>query len=141
MLLAESLARGLRELSFAVDVVGNGVDANAQASLNEYDAIVLDLTLPGRDGLAVCRELRQRGIGVPVLMLTARTAIDDKVSGFDAGADDYVASSRSRSRNWWRDYVRCYDVHAPPLLTCCASAIWKWIRAVSARAAGRANFH
>jgi len=90
VLLAESLARGLRELSFAVDVVGNGVDANAQASLNEYDAIVLDLTLPGRDGLAVCRELRQRGIGVPVLMLTARTAIDDKVSGFDAGADDYL---------------------------------------------------
>ena len=88
--LAESLARGLRELSFAVDVVADGVEANMQAALNEYDAIILDLSLPRRDGLDVCRELRRRAIAVPVIMLTARTALDDKVSGFDAGADDYL---------------------------------------------------
>ncbi|MBL0172770.1 MAG: response regulator transcription factor [Gemmatimonadaceae bacterium] len=89
--LAESLARGLRELSFAVDVAADGVQANVQAALTEYDAIILDLTLPLRDGLEVCRELRRRGITVPVLMLTARTAVDDTVAGFDAGADDYLA--------------------------------------------------
>ncbi len=88
--LAESLARGLRELSFAVDIVADGMDAVTHAALNEYDAIVLDLTLPRRDGLDVCREIRRRGIAVPVLMLTARTALDDKVLGFDAGADDYL---------------------------------------------------
>lgn len=88
--LAESLARGLRELSFAVDVVGDGKEATNFAMLNEYDAIVLDLTLPGRDGLVVCREVRKRGVSTPVLMLTARTALDDKVLGFDAGADDYL---------------------------------------------------
>lgn len=88
--LAESLARGLRELSFAVDVVGDGNEAMHAAMLNEYDAIILDLTLPGRDGLAVCREIRTRGVLTPVLMLTARTALDEKVLGFDAGADDYL---------------------------------------------------
>ena len=90
-LLAESLSRGLRELSFAVDVVADGIQANREAALTEYDAIILDLTLPRRDGLDVCRELRRRGITVPVLMLTARTAVDDTVAGFDAGADDYLA--------------------------------------------------
>ena len=89
--LADSLARGLRELSFAVDVVADGVQANLQAVLTEYDAIILDLTLPRRDGLDVCRELRRRGLTVPVLMLTARTGVDDTVAGFDAGADDYLA--------------------------------------------------
>jgi DNA-binding response OmpR family regulator len=88
--LAESLARGLRELSFAVDVVGDGDAATALAALTEFDAVVLDVSLPGRDGIAVCREWRARGIAVPVLMLTARSALTDKVAGFDAGADDYL---------------------------------------------------
>lgn len=89
--LAESLARGLRELSFAVDVMADGVLANEEAALTEYDAIILDLTLPRRDGLDVCRELRRRGITTPVLMLTARTALHDTVAGLEAGADDYLA--------------------------------------------------
>ena len=88
--LAESLARGLRELSFAVDVVGDGIEATTLAVLTEYDAVILDLTLPRRDGLEVCREIRSRGIAVPIIMLTARTAIEERVSGFDVGADDYL---------------------------------------------------
>jgi two-component system copper resistance phosphate regulon response regulator CusR len=88
--LADSLARGLRELSFAVDVVSDGLAVTRLAATTEFDAIILDLSLPGRDGILVCRDLRARHISVPVLMLTARTALDEKVAGFDAGADDYL---------------------------------------------------
>ena len=89
--LSTMLAKGLREHAYAVDVVGDGDAAIFQAAVNDYDVAVLDVTMPKRDGLAVCRELRRRGITVPVLMLTARDAVDDRVAGLDAGADDYLA--------------------------------------------------
>jgi DNA-binding response OmpR family regulator len=84
------LAKGLREHAYAVDVVTDGSAAVVQAAVNEYDLVVLDVMLPKRDGFAVCRELRRRGMTVPVLMLTARDTLADKVEGLDAGADDYL---------------------------------------------------
>lgn len=88
--IASFLERGLKEEGYAVDVVYNGNDALDWAVAVEYDAIVLDVLLPGRDGFSVCRELRARGSTTPVLMLTARDAVDDRVNGLDSGADDYL---------------------------------------------------
>jgi two-component system copper resistance phosphate regulon response regulator CusR len=89
--LSAMLSKGLREHAYAVDVVVDGDQAVVQAAVNQYDAIVLDVMMPRRDGFAVCRELRRRGITAPVLMLTARDALADKVEGLDSGADDYLA--------------------------------------------------
>jgi DNA-binding response OmpR family regulator len=88
--MANILAKGLREQSYAVDVAQSGNDGLYQSSINDYDLIVLDVLLPERDGFAVCRELRARGNATPILMLTARAAVDDRLTGFDAGADDYL---------------------------------------------------
>jgi heavy metal response regulator len=88
--MANVIARGLREQSYAVDVAPDGIKGLYQASINDYDVIVLDVLLPHRDGYEVCRELRQRGNTTPVLMLTARATVDDRITGFDAGADDYL---------------------------------------------------
>ena len=88
--MANVVAKGLRENSYAVDLAEDGDDALYQAAINDYDLIVLDVLLPKRDGFQVCRELRGRDDATPVLMLTARATIDDRVDGFDAGADDYL---------------------------------------------------
>jgi two-component system copper resistance phosphate regulon response regulator CusR len=88
--MGQVVARGLREHSYAVDIAGDGNAALYQASINDYDLILLDVLLPGPDGFEVCRELRARGDATPVLMLTARALIDDRITGFDAGADDYL---------------------------------------------------
>lgn len=87
---AQMVAKGLREQTYAVDLAGDGEAALYQASINDYDLILLDVNLPGKDGLEVCRELRASGSIVPVLMLTARDAIQDRVAGLDTGADDYL---------------------------------------------------
>jgi len=87
---ARFIAKGLREAAYAVDVLDNGTAAAAQCYEYDYDAIVLDVMLPGRDGLSICRELRASGSDVPVLMLTARDAVEARVQGLDAGADDYL---------------------------------------------------
>src|SRR5581483_11541427 len=89
--LAELLARGLREEGHATDVAERGEDALWMALAASYDAIVLDVMLPGIDGFKTCQELRRHGVWTPVLMLTARDAVDDRVQGLDAGADDYLA--------------------------------------------------
>src|ERR1041384_6951503 len=88
--MANVIAKGLRENSYAVDVAQDGEAGLYQAAINDYDVIVLDVLLPQRDGYEVCRELRKRRATTPVLMLTARAAIDDRLTGFDAGADDYL---------------------------------------------------
>jgi DNA-binding response OmpR family regulator len=88
--LADVLRRGLTEDGYAVDVCADGNTAVRLASSSAYDGIVLDVMLPGRNGFAVCRELRDRGVGTPILMLTARDTVEDTVEGFDAGADDYL---------------------------------------------------
>jgi two-component system OmpR family response regulator len=84
------LERGLREEGHVVDTAARGDDALWMAGSGVYDAIVLDVMLPGLDGFGVCRELRARDLWTPVLMLTARDATDDRISGLDAGADDYL---------------------------------------------------
>jgi two-component system OmpR family response regulator len=89
--LAALLARGLREEGHAADVAERGEDALWMAPAASYDAIVLDIMLPGIDGFEVCRRLRQNEVWTPVLMLTARDAVGDRVTGLDSGADDYLA--------------------------------------------------
>ena len=84
------LARGLREQGFAVDVAGNGADALWRTHEFAYDAMVLDVMLPDTDGFDVCRSLRADGFWLPVLMLTARDSVPDRVRGLDVGADDYL---------------------------------------------------
>jgi len=88
--MAGLLKRGLEEEGHAVDVAGSGPDGFWMATENPYDAIVLDVMLPGFDGFELCRKLRQDDIWAPVLMLTARDEIGDRVQGLDAGADDYL---------------------------------------------------
>jgi two-component system OmpR family response regulator len=88
--MAALVARGLREDGHAADVADRGEEALWMAEAVSYDAIVLDAMLPGLDGFATCRRLRERGIWTPVLMLTARDAVADRVNGLDAGADDYL---------------------------------------------------
>jgi len=87
---ARMIAKGLREQAYAVDVVGDGEAALFQAAMADYDAIVLDVLLPLKDGLEVCRELRREGRAVPTLMLTARDSVEARIAGLDSGADDYL---------------------------------------------------
>ena len=89
--LRGSVARGLREASYTVDLASTGTQALAMAKANRYDAIVLDILLPGQDGIAVCRAIREQGSSVPILMLTALDAVEHRIRGLDAGADDYVS--------------------------------------------------
>jgi two-component system copper resistance phosphate regulon response regulator CusR len=87
---AQVLAKGLREQSYAVDVAPDGEAALFQAGTSDYDALILDLMLPRVDGLAVCRSIRDAGSAVPILMLTARDAVESRIEGLDSGADDYL---------------------------------------------------
>jgi two-component system copper resistance phosphate regulon response regulator CusR len=89
--LTKSLERGLREQAYAVDVATDGEDALYKASINPYDAIILDVNLPKVDGLTVCRTIRKEGSPVRILMLTARGNTEDRIQGLDSGADDYLA--------------------------------------------------
>ena len=88
--MAALLRRGLVEEGYAVDVAPDGPAAVIRANATGYDAIVLDVMLPGMDGFEVCRRLRENGVWAPVLMLTARDAVEDRIAGLDTGADDYL---------------------------------------------------
>ena len=88
--MARVIAKGLREQTYAVDLAGDGEEAAYLGSVNEYDLVILDVMLPLKDGHAVCRELRATGVRTPILMLTARGSVDDRVTGLDSGADDYL---------------------------------------------------
>jgi DNA-binding response OmpR family regulator len=88
--LARMLQRLLQEERYVVDLVADGVEAEERIRGAPYDAVILDVVLPRRDGMSVCRNLRDDGIAVPVLMLTARDTVSDRVRGLDAGADDYL---------------------------------------------------
>jgi len=88
--IARFVARGLQEQSYAVDVAANSDDALYQVEINDYDIVVLDVMIPGKDGFATCRAIRALGKRVPILMLTARDAVEDRITGLDSGADDYL---------------------------------------------------
>lgn len=87
---ARLLAKGLREEAFAVDIAQDGEAALRQAADNDYDLMILDVMLPRKDGFAVCRELRAQGVTMPILMLTARDAVEYRIAGLNTGADDYL---------------------------------------------------
>ncbi len=90
--LAKSVKKGLEQEGYAVDIIGNGEDAEKQMLFykEEYDLMILDIMLPGKDGISVCNSLRAQSITVPIIMLTARDTTNDKITGLDAGADDYL---------------------------------------------------
>lgn len=88
--IADFIDRGLTEQGHAVDIASDGDEALQWTDVADFDVIVLDVMLPGRDGIEVCRTLRARGLRTPIVMLTARDAIDDRVRGLDSGADDYL---------------------------------------------------
>jgi len=106
--IAAFIKRGLEEESYAVDVAYDGEEALDWTAVVDYDLILLDVLLPKMDGVQVCRELRAKGSQVPVLMLTARDAIEDRISGLDSGADDYLVKPfafqelLARIRALWR---------------------------------------
>src|SRR5882672_536151 len=116
--MAGLIRRGLVHEGLAADVAGTGEDAVWMAQAHEYDAIVLDVMLPGADGFETCRRLRGTGVWAPVLMLTARDAVDDRVAGLDSGADDYLvkpfAFAELLAR--LRALVRRGDPERPPVL-------------------------
>lgn len=89
--IASFIERGLKEQAYSVDLAYDGETGIFQAQVNDYDCIVLDLMLPGKNGIAVCQELRASGNQTPIMMLTAMNSVEDKVRGLDAGADDYLA--------------------------------------------------
>lgn len=88
--IANAVKKGLEHESYAVDVVYDGVEGYDMASVEKYDVIILDLMLPGMDGIAICKKLRKENIHTPILVLTAKSQIEDKVLGFNTGADDYL---------------------------------------------------
>ncbi len=89
--VAQFIQKGLKEEGHAVDLAFDGEEGGFLAEVNDYDLILLDVMLPKKNGIIVCREIRERGIATPILMLTARDTVEDKVRGLDAGADDYLA--------------------------------------------------
>jgi len=116
--VASFLKKGLCEASFAVDMADNGVDGLRMALTNTYDTIVLDLMLPGMDGFSILREVRVREVTTPVICLTARDAVDDRIKGLDLGADDYLAKPFSFSELLARIRAllrRGQELHANPI--------------------------
>ena len=116
--MAGLLRRGLEEEGHAADVASGGEDALWMSAAVQYDAIVLDVMLPGVDGFEVCRRLRERDVWTPVLMLTARDAVDDRIAGLDAGADDYLPKPFSFAELLarLRALARRGGVERPPVL-------------------------
>lgn len=88
--MSRFIAKGLREHAYAVDIAIDGKEALYQVAINSYDAIILDIMIPIYDGFDVCQKLRKDGLSIPILMLTARDAVQDRIHGLDMGADDYL---------------------------------------------------
>jgi two-component system, OmpR family, response regulator len=116
--MAAAIRRGLRFEGLVVDLAGGGEEALLKVGATEYDAIVLDVMMPGLDGFETCRRLRADGVWVPVLMLTARDAVEDRVRGLDGGADDYLVKPFSLAELLarLRALVRRGPVERPALL-------------------------
>ena len=116
---ARLLARGFREEGFVVDVAGSAEEADELAFVTDYEVLILDRMLPGKDGLAFCRSLRERGMQAPILMLTARDALEDRVAGLNTGADDYLTKPFAFEELLARvrALLRRSEVTRPPSLT------------------------
>jgi DNA-binding response OmpR family regulator len=116
---ARVLARGLSEDGFVVDIAPAGDLGEQLGAINRYDAIVLDWLLPRKDGLAVCRDLRARGVRTPILMLTARDSLPDRVAGLDSGADDYLTKPFAFEELLARirALLRRAELSRPPVMT------------------------
>lgn len=110
--LAEALSVLFEKNQFSVDVVNDGLSAYDYASGGDYDAVILDVMMPGLNGLEVLRRLREEGVKTPVMMLTARGEKDDRITGFDAGADDYLPKPSSRTSSL-RVCARCCAAAGP----------------------------
>ena len=104
---ARLLAKGLREEGWVVDIAHSGESGDEMASVNTYDAVVLDWLLPDRDGIAVCRGLRRAGLHVPILLLTARDAVEDRVHGPERGGPTTTSRNHSRSPSCSPGSTRC----------------------------------
>jgi two-component system, OmpR family, response regulator len=116
--MAAAVRRGLRSDGLVVDIAGDGENALRLARATSFDAVILDVMLPGADGFEVCRRLRAEGVWAPVIMLTARDAVDDRVHGLDAGADDYLTKPFSLAELLarLRALARRGDVRRPAVL-------------------------
>ncbi len=116
---ARVLKQGLQEEGFVVDVAHGGDEGEELAAVNAYDLIVLDWLLPGKPGIAVCRDLRARGLSTPILMLTAKDAVDDRITGLDTGADDYLVKPFAFGELLARirALLRRAEAARPPVLT------------------------
>ncbi len=108
--IANTIKKGLQQEHFAVDVAYDGQSGYDLASTEEYDILILDLMLPGKDGIAICKDLRKNGNHTPILMLTAKSQIQDKVEGLDSGADDYLTKPFSFEEL----LARIYALHRRP---------------------------
>ena len=104
--LASIIKRGLIEEGYAVDTVYDGEEAQYMGETTTYDIIILDIMLPKKDGIAVCKDLRAKKINTPILMLTARDSVEDRVKGLDSGADDYVIKPFAFSE-FWHEFALC----------------------------------
>ncbi len=126
--VAAFLQKGLREEQYAVDVCRNGEDAGYEAQTNPYDVIILDIMLPGKDGFTICKELRENNVLTPILMLTAKDSLEDKVIGLSEGADDYLTKPFSfeellarirallrRSQDYKTGILKVADLELDPL--------------------------
>ncbi len=118
--IAASLKKGLEQENYSVDVSYDGIEGYDLASSEEYDAILLDLMLPGMDGVSICKKLRENKLNTPILMLTARSELEDKVNGLNFGADDYITKPFSFEELLarLRAVLRRPKVSEPQILTC-----------------------
>jgi CheY-like chemotaxis protein len=113
--IARFVAKGLREQAYAVDVASTGEEALYQAAINTYDIVILDVMIPGRNGFEVCRELRKSGQRIPILMLTARDAVEDRIKGLDHGCARYFgAPSNCVPRRLWLAISFWIPLPSPP---------------------------
>jgi heavy metal response regulator len=126
--VAGFLQKGLREEQYAVDVCRDGKEAVYEAEVHSYDVIILDIMLPGKDGFTICRELRENDVLTPILMLTAKDSLEDKISGLSTGADDYLTKPFSfeellarirallrRSQDYKTGSLKAADLELDPL--------------------------
>lgn len=126
--VGQFLLKGLKEEHYAVDLVRNGEDALYYCRINNYNVIILDIMLPIKDGLTVCRELRSNKVTTPILMLTAKDSIEDKINGLNEGADDYLTKPFSfdellarirslfrRQQEYKTENLRCGELELNPL--------------------------